>query len=250
VPSRPALLLLALGLAACTDRQPDTIPAPTRTLAPEVVLPTADGPIDLATLAGRPVLLQFAQADDAEAWAALADAFDDLQAAGATVVAVTVDGKEDAAAEAFGYDGAPLAVIVDGEGAVRGRGAPDSGDALFALAGPVLAEADVAETVEWAGAETLDALVEAGGLVVDVSEAAPRIRYALRLAADTMAVEDLPADLGTPLAFVGPEAETAAERATRWGYAAVYVADADGALTPVGEATYVTPPRRSGGVRG
>ena len=92
---RPALLVLAVGLAACTDRPPsaDAIPAPTRTLAPEVVLPTSDGPVDLAALAGRPVLLQFAQADDADAWAALADALDDLQAAGATVVAVTVDGN-------------------------------------------------------------------------------------------------------------------------------------------------------------
>ena len=251
-----ALLAAALALAACERPPEGPAPAasaadvrPARPLAPHVVLPTANGPVDLAALAGRPVVLQFAEAGDADAWAALADALGDLEAAGATVVAVTVDGAEAAAAEAFGYRGAPLAVVVDGEGAVRGTGAPDSGDALFALAVPVLAEADVAATVSWAGAETVDALVEAGGLVVDVADGPPR-RFALHVAADTLRAEDLPADLGTPLAFVGADAAEAAGRATRWGYAAVFVADADGALTPVVPETRRAPPRRPGGVRG
>ena len=57
---------------------------------------------------------------------------------------------------------------------------------------------------------------------------------------------------GTPLAFVGPDAAEAAERATRWGYAAVFVADAAGDLAPV-EPELIPEtdrPIRTGGVRG
>ena len=265
MPRRLLSLACLLALTACgTDPAPGTASgavitpatpataAAERAPAPHVTLPTADGPVDLATLAGRPVVLHFASADAADAWAALADALDDLEAAGATVVAVTVDGAE-AEARAFGYDGDPLAVVVDGEGAVRGRAHPRSGDDLFALASPVLAEADVAATVSWRGAETLDALAAVGGVVVDVSEPGdPEVAppHALRVAADTLAALDLPADLGTPLAFVGPDAAEAAGRATRWGYAAVFVADADGALAPVAPPTPRDRPLRSGGVRG
>ena len=266
---RPAFLAALLTLAACgTDPAPDApigepaavVPGTpgglaARPRAPRVTLPTADGPVDLATLAGRPIVLHFAPADDADAWAALADALGDLEASGATVVAVTVDGAETEAAAAFGYAGDALAVVVDGEGAVRGRANPRTGDDLFALASPVLAEADVAATVSWPGAETLDGLVAAGGVVVDVSEPGdPDIAppHALHVAADTLAALDLPADLGTPLAFVGPEANEAASRATRWGYVSVYVADADGSLSDV--AARPRPgtdrPIRRGGVRG
>ena len=249
--TRLALLLSALvALPACG---PSSADAPVREAAPSVTLLTADGPVDLASLVGRPVVLHFATADDDDAWASLADALADLEAAGAAVVAVTVDGAEDKAARAFGYDGTALAVVVDGEGTVRGRMTPRSGDDLFALAGPVLAEVDLASTVSWEGADTLDALIEAGGVVVDVSEAGdPVLDADLHIAADTLAARDLPADLGTPLAFVGPDAAEAAERATRWGYAAVFVADAEGDLTPVEpEIRPATDrPIRTGGVRG
>ncbi|WP_420454838.1 redoxin domain-containing protein [Rubrivirga sp.] len=252
---RLGLLGSLLALAACgpDPSAPDaTVVQPTREAAPAVVLPTAEGPVDLASLAGRPVVLHFAAADDAEAWAALADALGDLEAAGAAVVAVSVDGAEDEAARAFGYDGAALAVVVDGEGTVRGRALPHSGDDLFALASPVLAEADVAATVSWPDPETLDALVALGGVVVDLSErGSPGVPHALRVAADTLAALDLPADLGTPLAFVGPDAAEAASRATRWGYVAVFVADADGTITAVEPAPVARDrPLRSGGVRG
>ena len=249
--TRLALLLSALvALPACG---PSSADAPVREAAPSVTLLTADGPVDLASLVGRPVVLHFATADDADAWASLADALGDLEAAGAAVVAVTVDGAEDKAARAFGYDGTALAVVVDGEGTVRGRMTPRSGDDLFALAGPVLAEVDLASTVSWEGADTLDALIEAGGVVVDVSEAGdPVLDADLHIAADTLAARDLPADLGTPLAFIGPDAAEAAERATRWGYAAVFVADAAGDLAPV-EPELIPEtdrPIRTGGVRG
>jgi hypothetical protein len=142
-----------------------------------------------------------------------------------------------------------------GVGAVRARATPRSGDDLFALASPVLAEADLAQTVSWQGADTLDRLIEAGGVVVDVSEPGdPHVAppHALHVAADTLAALDLPADLGTPIAFVGPEAGEAAERATRWGYVSVYRADADGSLTAVAPDPLpaVDRPARSGGVRG
>lgn len=256
---RPLLLAAVLSLAACgTEPAHDATSAavtPAWEPAPHVTLPTADGPVDLASLTGRPVVLQFAEAGDADAWAALADALSDLEAAGAAVVAVTVDGAEDEAAEAFGYAGVPLAVVVDGEGAVRARATPHSGDDLFALASPVLAEADLAQTVSWQGAETLDGLAAAGGVVVDVSEPGdPDVAppHALRVAADTLAALDLPADLGTPIAFVGPDAAEAAGRAIRWGYVTVYLADADGALTALAPEPLpaVDRPIRSGGVRG
>ena len=252
--TRLALLLSALvAFPACGPASPPEADGPTREAAPRVTLPTADGPVDLASLVGRPVVLHFATADDDDAWASLADALADLEAAGAAVVAVTVDGAEDKAARAFGYDGTALAVVVDGEGTVRGRMTPRSGDDLFALAGPVLAEVDLASTVSWEGADTLDALIEAGGVVVDVSEAGdPVLDADLHIAADTLAARDLPADLGTPLAFVGPDAAEAAERATRWGYAAVFVADAAGDLAPV-EPELIPEtdrPIRTGGVRG
>ena len=225
-----------------------------RRAAPAVVLPTAEGPVDLAGLVGRPVVLQFAPAEATDAWAALGDALADLEAAGATVVAVTVGGAEAEAAAAFGYAGAPLAVVVDSEGTVRGQAEPRSGDDLFRLASPVLAEADVAATVSWEGAGTLDELAWAGGLVVDVSEPGDPVLglpHALHVAADTLEALDLPADLGTPFAFAGPDASEAAGRAASWGYAAVFVADAAGALVPVEpEPRREWRPRRERSVRG
>ena len=244
---RVVLIGVLAGLAACAP-EPETVSE--RSPAPLVAVPTADGPVDLAALAGRPVVIQFAPAGDAAAWAALDDALGDLEAAGATVLAVTVDGAQAEAAAAFGYRGVPLAVVVDAEGTVRGRTRPASGDALFALASPVLAEADVASTVEWRGADTVAALVAAGGVVV-AAESVPGVP-ALLIDPDLFSAQDLPADLGTPLAFVGHAAAASAASAAGWGYVSVFTADARGALTPV--AAELPPgldePRRPRGVRG
>ena len=225
---RAVLIGVLAGLAGCA---PEPDPGPERSPAPQVAVPTTDGPVDLAALAGSPVVIQFAPAGDAQAWAALDDALKDLEAAGATVLAVTVDGAEAEAAAAFGYRGVPLAVVVDGEGTVRGRTRPASGDALFAMASPVLAESDVAATVEWRGADTVAALVAAGGVVV-AAEPMPGVP-ALLIDPDGFSAQDLPADLGTPLAFAGPTAGASAASAARWGYVSVFTADAGGALTPV-----------------
>ena len=144
-----------------------------------------------------------------------------------------------------------MTVVVDGEGTVRGRGhRARTGDDLFALAGPVLAEADVARTVEWRGAGSVDALVEAGGVVV-AAQAVPGVP-ALLIDPDLFSAQDLPADLGTPLAFVGPTASASAASAAGWGYVSVFTADADGALTPVSSRPPpgLDEPRRPRGVRG
>lgn len=250
MPLRPlSVLLLGAALAGCApEADAPADGAVERTPAPAVVLDTEAGPVSLSRFVGRPVVVQFAPAGDAGAWAALADALADLEAGGAVVLAVQTDRAAPGVAEAFGFEGAPLVVVVDGEGTVRGRAAPTSGDALFALAGPVLAEADIAEAVSWSGADSLDALVRAGGVVVAM-DAETDVPYALRLDVATFTAESLPADLGTPLAFVGPEAEGAAERAASWGYAAVFVADDAGALTPV-EGSPPPGLARPGGVRG
>ena len=231
--ARVVLLAAALGAAGCGSETPhQTAPQVERSPAPRVAVPTAQGPVELATLQGRPVVIQFAPSGDAVAWAALADALGDLEAAGATVLAVTVDGAQDQA-RAFGYAGVPLAVVVDGEGTIRGRANPISGDALFALASPVLAEADVAETVEWRGADTLDQLTDAGGVVVTTLGRVAGVEAVLQIDPDGYSAQDLPADLGTPLAFAGPHAADYADRAAGWGYVSVFVADDQGALTPV-----------------
>ena len=218
--------------------------------APAVTLESTEGPVSLAALYGRPVVVHLADPAAAGAWAALEEATADLEASGAVVVAVPV---ADASAEgpaALGYDGAPLALVVDGEGAVRARIAPTSGDALFAAAAPVLAEYDLAQTVAWTGADTLDDLVRAGGVVVDLGSATPA-PHALRAGLDSLSAESLPADLGTPLAFVGPDAAEAARQAVGWGYAAVYAVDAAGGMAAVEPPRPAPPsPRRPGGVRG
>lgn len=242
----------SLALAACEIPAPveevaTAAPMIERERAPRVAVPTADGPVALEALAGTPVVLHFAAADDAEAWSALADCLDDLEAAGATVLTVALEDAHDEAARAFGYTGAPMTVVVDGEGTVRARAERASGDDLFALASPVLAEADVAATVEWRGAGSIESLLEAGGLVIATGESRPDA--ALHIAADTLAAIDLPADLGTPIAFAGPDAAEAASRATRWGYAAVFIAEPDGELTAL-ERTEPASRPRTGGVRG
>ena len=216
--------------------------------APAVTLESTEGPVSLAALHGRPVVVHLADPAAAAAWAAFEDAAADLEASGAVVVAVPVADPRAEGPAALGYDGSPLAVVVDGEGAVRARLAPTSGDALFAAAAPVLAEYDLAQTVAWPGADTVEDLVRAGGVVVDLGTGAPAA-HALRAGLDSLSAETLPADLGTPLAFVGPDAAEAARRAVGWGYAAVYAVDAAGRMGAV-EPPRPTPPRRAGGVRG
>ncbi len=238
------VLVVALALAGCrAEERPAAATA--RAAAPAVVVHTERGPVHLPSLQGSPVVLHFAEASDAAAWAALADAAADLEASGAVVLAVRTDGPDAPAAEAFGYEGRPLTVVVDGEGTVRGRVEPVSGDDVFALAAPVLAEADLAQTVSWPGARTLDALVASGGVVVDLGPGPASVPNALRLTPDALSLDALPADLGTPLAFVGETAADAARQATEWGYAAVFVAAPDGALTEVAPA----PPPADGGRR-
>lgn len=235
MPVRFVLLALVVGVAGCASDSTPSASAEVSTErlpAPHVAVQTNEGPVELSTLQGRPVVIQFAPSDDTQAWAALADALADLEAAGATVLSVTVDGAEEQA-RAFGYDGVPLAVVVDGEGTIRGRTHPVSGDALFALAGPVLAEADIMGTVEWQGADTLDQLTEAGGVVVASVARIDGVNAVLHIDPDVYSAQDLPADLGTPLAFAGPDASVHATKAAGWGYVSVFVADSQGALSPV-----------------
>lgn len=250
---RPLVLLLLLTVVAgCREAEPGPPAATTvRAAAPTVIVHTDEGPVHLSSLHGSTVVLQFANAADADAWAALADAVGDLEASGAIVLAVEADGPGAVEAEAFGYDGHPLTVVVDGEGTIRGRTEPTSGDAVFELAAPVLAEADLAQTVAWPGAETIEALVSAGGVIVDLGAEAGAFPNALRLLPEDPTLDALPADLGTPLAFVGATAEDVARQAVERGYAAVFVAAPDGVLT---EIMPERPPagawQPSGGVRG
>ena len=257
---RPALLVAAAslwgGAAGCgpetaaspADAAPPAAIAAAATYggAPDAALPTADGPVSLASLAGRPVVVVVA----GRGGAALDGVEADLEASGAVVVSVVAEDAPAGALDALGYRGAPLCVVLDGEGVVRARVPATSGDAVFAAAAPVLAEYDVAQTVAWPGADTVGDLVRAGGVVVDLgAEAAPA--HALRVGADSLSAEALPADLGTPLAFVGPDARAAAERAVGWGYAAVYAVDAEGRMGAVDPPRPAPPsPRRRGGVRG
>ena len=266
---RPALVVAAAsvlgGAAGCGPGAPappddGALPAAVETTvvggaaatyggAPDAVLPSTEGPVSLASLAGRPVVV-YVDGRGGAGRSALDDVRADLEASGAVVVSVVAEDAPADALEALGYRGAPLCVVLDGEGAVRARLAPTSGDAVFAAAAAVLAEYDLAQTVAWPGADTVEDLVRAGGVVVDLG-AASAPAYALRVGADSLSAETLPADLGTPLAFVGPEARAAAERAVGWGYAAVYAVDAGGQMGAV-DPPRPEPrsPRRGGGVRG
>lgn len=253
---RPLLFLsLAAVLGGCGVDAADVptadarVGAPARTPAPAVTVRTDAGAVPLASYAGQTVVLLFATASAHDAWAALEEARADLEVSGAVVLADTVDGRPSATARAFGYDGAPLAVVVDGEGDLRGRTSPRSSGDLFALAAPVLAEAEVSRSVAWGGAESLDELVQAGGVVVSLDGGAPA-PHALRLALVDLRPQDLPADLGTPLAFTGLDAAEAAARAVSWGYAAVFVTEPAGTLVAVEAPAPRPSPTRPGGARG
>lgn len=251
-----SVLLAAFALVACggpVEPPPATAAgarAPAWRAAPAVVVRTAAGPVALVDHPGRPVVLLLAPPGDA-VWAALDSVRADLESNGAVVLTEAVaDGSE--AADAFGYAGAPVAAVVDGEGRLRGTGRARSGDDLFALAAPVLAEVEIARTVSWRGADTLDDLLAAGGVAVDLgADGGPgRPPHALRLALSDLGPTALPADLGTPLAFLGADAAEGAGRAVSWGYVSVYVAEPSGTLRAVEAPPPPARLRQSSAVRG
>ncbi len=238
-----ALSFVAVGVAFRPDAAPAMPAVEAPTPAPDVTIAGARGPFRLADARGRTVVLQFAPADSVEAWAALAEAHADFVAVGAVVLGVATRGDAPEspfavasdpgarAAEAFGYTGRPLAVVVDGAGRVRGHANPRDAAALYALVAPVLLEADA--PVSPAEAEHLRA---ASTVLVDVRTDAERraegaFPYALVADADALQARDLPADLGVALVFVGAAADAAAERARSWGYADVEVIG-DAGLSP------------------
>ena len=249
-----ALLVFVLAFAGCADAERDPVSdaSEATTPAPLVTLQTAAGPVTLSHLLGSTVVLQFAERGDVDEWAALAEVTADLEASGAVVLAVETDGATGAPA-AFGYDGQPLAIVVDGEGTVRGHTTPRTSDAIYALAAPVLAEADLSRTVAWPGADTLTDLVQAGGMVIDLEapakSGAPPVP-AMRIAPDSLTIDALPADFGTPIALRGEAASEVAERIVAWGYAAVFVTSPDGRLDEVMAARPPSPAGRPGAVRG
>ncbi|HEX8298710.1 MAG TPA: redoxin domain-containing protein [Rubricoccaceae bacterium] len=237
---RPAALLALLAVAACTPSAP-----PVGGPAPAVEVQTASGVLRLADLHGQQVVLQFAPADSLEAWAALAAASADLTASGALVIGVSTDGtppespfrvardEDGTAAAAFGYTGVPLAVVIDRAGVLRGLTAPRQPDDLFALAAPVLLEEDAAEVpgppVDPVGtdAESVERLVRGGAALIDLRDAATReaegpVRYALVCPVGRFAADVLPADVGTAVVLLGPDASEAARQAAKWGYRDVH----------------------------
>ena len=184
-------------------------------------------------------MLQFAPADSLAAWAALAAAAADLQAEGALVIGVATDGEPPEspfrtardtghAAAAFGYTGVPLAVVIDRTGVLRGLAAPRQADDLFALAAPVLLESDVdgapSVPVDAVGTDAVDVqrLVRHGAALLDLRDAATRdaegpVRYALVCPFPRFAADVLPADVGTPVVLIGPDAPAAAAQAVDVG---------------------------------
>lgn len=242
----PARLVLAVSLVAllagCVgDAGPEAMAE-----APDVTIAGARGPFHLGAMRGRPVVLQFAPADSLDAWAALADAHRNLEASGAVVFGVATDGlapespynvgtdPDGKAATAFGYRGAPLAVVIDPSGRIRGHVAPRHASDLYALTAPVLVEMEDARGVT-SPAEAA-ALRRASTVIVDLRPHALRraegaLPYALVADPATLAAIDLPADLALPIVLVGPAAEGLAASVVGWGYGDVQViADADGLL--------------------
>lgn len=241
--ARPLLVLSLAALLAGCGGDPAT---GTPTQAPDVTIAGIHGPFRLNAMRGRPVVLQFAPADSLDAWAALADAHRDLEASGAVVFGVATDGlapdspyavgsdPDGIAALAFGYHGAPLAVVVDPSGRVRGHVAPRQASDLYALTAPVLVEMEDAGGVT-SPAEAA-ALRRASTVLVDLRPDALRraegdLPYALVADPAALAPADLPADLAVPIVLVGPAAEGLAASVEGWGYGDVHViADADGLL--------------------
>jgi len=245
--------LLSLAAVYVSSRPAGPAASPTGP-APDVSFDGPRGTFRLADERGRPVVLQFAPADSVEAWAVLAEAYAHLEAVGALVVGVATSGDAPEspfdvgrdpgaeAAEAFGYDGRPLAVVVDAGGRLRGHASPRDVAALYALAAPVLVEVD-------------GAAVES--VMLDLRPAAQRdaegpLPRAIVASADALSAADLPADLAVPIVVVGPGAEAVAGRVRAWGYPDVQilgdagVTDEPSVASPALEP--VAPPRPS--VRG
>lgn len=237
-----ALSFAAVAVAFRPEAVPVATAPPVPVPAPDVTIAGARGPFRLADERGRPVVLQFAPADSVEAWAALAEAYAHFEAVGAVVLGVTTRGAapespfavgqdlDAAAAEAFGYTGRPLAVIVDATGRVRGRATPRGAADLYALAAPVLVEASAP-----ASPAEAEHLRRASTVLVDLRPEAQRraegaFPYALVVDGASLDASDLPADLGLPLVFVGPDADAAAARAQTWGYQDVEVVGDAGRL--------------------
>ncbi len=230
------LLLLAAASGALSfaavyvTARPDA--APTLGPAPDVAFDSPDGPFRLADERGRPVVLQFAPADSVEAWAVLAEAYAQLEAVGALVVGVATSGDAPEspfavgldpgaqAAEAFGYDGRPLAVVVDAGGRVRGHASPRDAAALYALAAPVLVEGAAT------GAESVTLDVRP----TDQRVAEGALAHAIVASPAALTAADLPADLAVAIVVVGPDAEAVAARVRGWGYPDVQVAAEAGAM--------------------
>ena len=268
---RGAAFLLAVLLpagAGCTGGAP-AVGGP----APDVAVETATGPLRLADVRGQRLVIQFAPADSVEAWAALADAAADLTAEGAVVVGVSTDGPPPespyrvatdphGAAAAFGYTGVPIAVVIDGAGTLRGLTAPRHADDLFALAAPVLLEAEtgvsIAPPVVGAAldADGVDRLVRGGAALIDLRPADLRaleglVPYALVCSPARLAADVLPADVGAPVVLLGPGAVDAAAQAAAWGYANVHVVPDASALAtgPAGGGSPGETRRAPGGTR-
>ena len=233
-------------LAGCEPTDAISAEAPEPQRAPDIAWTHDGADVTLASLRGRTVLLHFADAAS-PTWSDLDDAFPDLDAEGATVVGIVTDDGPSAAhafatthgdelATLFGVGNDPTAIVVGPEGWVRGRQLVADADAFFALAAPVLLEADGAGTtvsVPEPGAARLDAeslasLARAGAALIDVRpddarEADGRVPLALPCPLEDLSPRELPADLASTLVFLGPEAGTAADRAVGWGYSSVIV---------------------------
>ncbi|GAB5534192.1 MAG: hypothetical protein Rubg2KO_04410 [Rubricoccaceae bacterium] len=284
-PTAARALLLGVGLWIGGCDRPDSLTqtggasstpsesAPATEPAPDVSWQQDGIEVSLASLQGRTVLLHFADAAS-PSWAALDEAYPDLNAEGATVLGVVTDDAllpghayetvaSDELASAFEVTLTPAAIVVDPKGRIRGRDNALDADAFFALAAPVLLDeaqnlSPVVPADRQLDAEGLHQLVRAGAVLIDLRSDAAReaegwVRLALPCPLAQLTAEYLPADLSSTLVFLGPDAEAASELATEWGYVSVleltnvapYVSDdaAPGELATPSEAP-LSPARR------
>jgi len=244
----PAVFALCLGLLVSGCGRPDASStvsddAVVHPPAPEVSWHQDGNEVSLASLKGRTVLLHFADAAS-PSWTALAEAYPDLNAEGATVLGIVTDDappsshpfetmSSDELADAFDVTLTPAAIVIDPEGRIRGRDNALNAEAFFALAAPVLLDeavntpVSVPETTNHQlDAEGLHQLVRSGAVLIDLRSSTARdaegwVRLALPCPLDQLSAEYLPADLSATLVFLGPDAEAASELAAEWGYVSV-----------------------------
>lgn len=238
------LLTLTLLISACGTPDPPPTPdaaasAPTDApvMDPDLVVATAEESVRLGDHRGDVLVLQLAPAAAAGAWAALDDAHADLAAEGATVIGLVTDGRLDgdrlypvrhtAAGDwssALGYQGAPLTVVIGPAGRLRGRSADMTGDAIVAVAAPVLLEAEAAapalDVAPALTADAVEALVRDGAALIDVRPTGEPLAHALAIPLASLRPDVLPPDPGVAVVFVGPDAAAAAEQAAAWGHTA------------------------------